>query len=925
MKQSILFSAVALTMLGTSCWLLAHRHSESLTPTEKSSIYDARFEEEREGKYEAEEHQGAAQWFGDIRMNQTTHTWDAADYYKAVEQANILAAQSRYKGFPLVWEELGPDNVGGRCRAILVDKRDHNTIYAGGVSGGLWKSTTAGSSWEKVNDFAENLAVTSITQTPNGDIFYGTGEQTFTALSNGTGNSGQIGGGIFKSTDGTTFSLLSSTKPTSSARWTNVQSLAADPTNNRVYAGTMNGLWYSDNGGTSWQNSGVGSAVVKEIKVDTAGNIYCVMGNSIFKSDYSLSKWTKLGQGTIPTANSRISIAVSKSDLNYVYCMVASTSETLEGIYQSKDGGATWSRIAKSAANSFDFDPLRNPGGQAQGNYDNVIAVDPTNPEHVFAAGVQWWDWTPSNGWKKTAQEGGALGVSTIFLHSDKHAIVFDTESSPYRTYIGSDGGIAISEDGGQTFKTSNRKFNVTQFYSAAMNKNGWVSGGTQDNGTLIINGNGNTKQSAFSVFGGDGFQTEFSSSFPNIVFVESYYGGMARSANNGQTFNQWYSPQLIHNVDRRYGYTGSSATDDKRSDFSNIFNTPFVLSDHESPDSASTFVIGMNNNQDGNFNQYGGAVFLTHDALRINREANWYKVWGNDNAAPPKNIGLSENGNWMYVSCYGFTGSAYTGQLWRVRNLNTAVYDTAVDWDWSTSGIVAELLTPSFNGRAVTSVNWDPNDSNTVLVTLGNYGNTDYIYITHNALDTINPVQWTDVTGNLPNMPVYDIKVSNDNSNDWIIGTELGIWVSHDGGAKWQEENNGLARVPVLQIKQYEYKPWEGPTFVAATHGRGIYKTSSLTTSVQKTISNGFGSVKAYPNPADNYLNIEMLFDKPGNVLIEIMDLQGRIVRKENLGYKIGGGGNFPISVGDLTRGHYILRVQNPSGVFNQKITVVH
>ncbi|KUK57952.1 MAG: Uncharacterized protein XD81_1315, partial [Bacteroidetes bacterium 38_7] len=98
----------------------------------------------------------------------------------------------------LNWQSLGPDNVGGRTRAIVFDKRDanYNTVYASSVAGGIWKSTNLGSTWVKVNQASSNLNVSCMVQSDNNDIYAGTGEYGFSQ-----------GSGLYVSTDGDNFSL----------------------------------------------------------------------------------------------------------------------------------------------------------------------------------------------------------------------------------------------------------------------------------------------------------------------------------------------------------------------------------------------------------------------------------------------------------------------------------------------------------------------------------------------------------------------------------------------------------------------------------------------------------------------------------------------------------------------------------------------
>ena len=159
--------------------------------------------------------------------------------------------------------ELGPDNVGGRTRAVLFDNLDptHKHMWAGGVSGGLWESNDAAATWHRCAGYfalPEAVAtVVTIAQAPNGDLYVGTGEGSFYFLS-GFGAAGFTGNGIFKSTDdGVTWTSLTSTQPTNqnsaASAWIGVNKIQVDPSNsNHIYAGTNKGLKISNDAGNTW-------------------------------------------------------------------------------------------------------------------------------------------------------------------------------------------------------------------------------------------------------------------------------------------------------------------------------------------------------------------------------------------------------------------------------------------------------------------------------------------------------------------------------------------------------------------------------------------------------------------------------------------------------------------------------------------------
>ncbi|MFN5218884.1 MAG: WD40/YVTN/BNR-like repeat-containing protein, partial [Sphingomonadales bacterium] len=196
-KHALLISS-AMTLIAGVIWF-----SEN-TPIKKTSFESGISEEYAE----SEEIGPALEYLKLIRANPKTGTIEPEWVEAAVAQADRLSMLRRAS---LTWTNMGPDNIGGRCRALLLHKDSMNLWFMGGVSGGLFRSNTSGASWAPVNDKQENLNVTCIAQTADGIIYYGTGEGGFTNLS-GTRNGSPafIGNGLYKSTNasGTTFTRI---------------------------------------------------------------------------------------------------------------------------------------------------------------------------------------------------------------------------------------------------------------------------------------------------------------------------------------------------------------------------------------------------------------------------------------------------------------------------------------------------------------------------------------------------------------------------------------------------------------------------------------------------------------------------------------------------------------------------------------------
>ncbi|HSY77484.1 MAG TPA: hypothetical protein VK890_11535, partial [Bacteroidia bacterium] len=496
---------------------------------------------------------------------------DYAAMLNSDRQIQALSAKDRATAtMGLNWRNLGPANIGGRTRAILIDKNDptHNTIFAGGVSGGLWKSVNGGASWDSINDNLSNICVSSIAQDSSGNIFIGTGEGfAVSGYPTGQGFScGIIGGGMFESTDdGLTFKILPKTVPTPNSdgvAWAYINRIAVLPTNPLViYAATNTGLMISQDGGANFASAtnmaGIKLAsVTLDVKISADGAIVvaCINGAAYYAyTATSLTKFSQMhntGLGSIPNG-ARIEFATAPSNPNFIYASVVNYSSTacLVGIYMTMnaitDGnGGYWHDIGPGGSKSFD--PYSSGGVQDQGTYDNTIGVYPNNPGKVLVGGTTLYSWeqnspTDSVGsWTSITTYYGYPGDPT-YIHPDEHAIVFDKNNANV-VYSGSDGGVYKSTNGGKSFADMDRNYNVTQFYAIAfapyVTKSGeGVMGGTQDNGTPYMGGASSFyPKDAVDLSGGDGGQCAISSINPNAYYVSADFNSLMRSANLGAT-----------------------------------------------------------------------------------------------------------------------------------------------------------------------------------------------------------------------------------------------------------------------------------------------------------------------------------------------------------------------------------------------------
>lgn len=446
------------------------------------------------------------------------------DALEQTRQMQVEFANSRNTLDNDRWKEVGPNNIGGRTRALLIDKNDPSgkTLWAGGVGGGLWKTddiSAATPVWNKINDYLENLAIGAIEQDSNDPqvMYLGTGE--------GYNNGDAVAGlGIFRSTDGGgNWTLLPSTL-NNNFRYT--QDIFVHPSG-KIFAATRTGVYESLDQGVSWERSHFQNSTFYDIEHDPVNNfIYASYQNGILKSSDNGETWSRISGNTpgFPNFLDRVELTISQSNPSWLY-IIGSDDGGASSVYQSTNSGESW--IQKARPNNDNGSEFTN--GQAW--YDLDIAVDPFDPNHVIAGGVIIMRSTNAGGtWERFATN----------MHVDQHFVLFDKERQNV-VYFGNDGGVYRSENGSATqVQNRNNGYNVTQFYTCAIHPEPFrpfYLGGTQDNSSLLMERPGIT--SARNVRGGDGAFCHIDENEPHLQMVSSQNSNYEFSVNGGLVFGQ--------------------------------------------------------------------------------------------------------------------------------------------------------------------------------------------------------------------------------------------------------------------------------------------------------------------------------------------------------------------------------------------------
>ena len=434
------------------------------------------------------------------------------------------------------WNEMGPDNIGGRTRAIAAvipeDGSEETVLYAGAISGGLWKSDNGGNDWNQMFGL-DQMVVGSVAVAGNGAVYVGSG--SIYDGGSGDGGSGFRGRGIWWSADGENFELVEGTDPGefNSGDFSAVDAMVADPNfPNRVWFGSNAGYGFIDDGVMTMSPSDDISGAVGDIAIAADGSYMLIGMNNcrVFRSDdNTFTTFTSMSgsnndETVLPqSGNGRVRVAISLDDSNHAFAVFATSGGLFGGLYHTGNAGDIWSNVWPNEIDEA------TPLPRAQGIYDLALGVKKGQPDLAYVGGIELWRSGPNQQAELAAYAFDFAGTN-IDVHADVHEVMFTPSGN---MYVATDGGIYKSTDGGMSYNDINRDYSVTQFYGMDHSARSAVLGGTQDNGSLFIPANGYylSDQEAVEVQGGDGFDCAIS----QVTEAEGYdYAFYATSQNGG-------------------------------------------------------------------------------------------------------------------------------------------------------------------------------------------------------------------------------------------------------------------------------------------------------------------------------------------------------------------------------------------------------
>lgn len=682
-------------------------------------------EEEGEGREESWQIEQRQLWFERTRsLNSTPNAGRLrADSVEALKQER-LRSDPRRAAAGESWEPVGPSSmsmtdwvmgkVAGRINAVTPVPGNEDTVYVGTAAGGVWKTTNAGISWTPIFDQVGTLPIGAVTLDPNdsNDVWVGTGDK------NGGGCAGYFGQGVYLSEDGgATWSARNGTGATA-LPLSIVNAVAVQPTDsNVILAGgagacgatgalTGPGVFRSADRGLTWTR--VLSTNVEDIVfVPGTSTVYAGLINTgVSKSTDGGATWTPMNTGLTATG-SRMRLALSPSDSNTLYALIS------QRLYRTIDGGANWTQTNASAC-------------EGQCTYNLTIAVHPSDPATVLVGTIRHHRSTAGGASLQAMTSTWGTGQK---VHQDTHVVRY-SQSNPNRFWVGTDGGLWRTDDGGLSYVNMNSNLNITQFYDIAVHPNdvNIVFGGAQDNGS---SGRRTSLQWGLTFASGDGFMNAVDPTNPSRVFQTSYPSSNLPTIVRSNASGSLNSFELVP----RAGLTASSTFP---------WVTPLAVA--------------------------GNQLFVSSNTLyRTTTDGNsWTAVSPNMGSAAavvtPQLIGV------MMPTYVGTSGGR--------------IYYSA---DASIPTPVFNNVTGDYPGGIVSDVAMDPTNASRVFITRSGFG-ASRLYRSTTAGTT-----WAAVGTGLPNVPANSVVVDPLNTNRIFVGTDIGVYESVDGGDNFSAFSTGL------------------------------------------------------------------------------------------------------------------------------------
>lgn len=697
------------------------------------------------------------------------------------------------------WVERGPNNIGGRTRAIMWDPNDpdHKKVWAGGVDGGLWVNediTDENSEWSLAFSNEDGFAISAITYDKNntGTFYLGTGELwpyyfSYASGFNGglsTGNTykkGRIWKGI---NNGTSWTLIDNEILQDSIGYIN--KLIVD-NNHKLYAATDKGLYVFNS--STWINELDG--IISDIEIYNNNNVIVAVGggsSGIFLKQNNSDNYNEIS-GSLNNNCDRIEIAVKNDDENIIYAIgiQKGSDQDVKWFVKSTDGGANWANLTIPEKFDACMSPTNDHFTEGQGVYNIAFEVSPADPDYLILGGVDLFKSTigGNDTWERISANN-KFDLCDPYVHADQHNVVFNP-TDPNVAIISNDGGVWYGNNlfhatNDPQFSPRNNNFNSSQFYSCYQHPlNEYIIGGTQDNGTLKME---NNSLEGSEVTGGDGGFCFIDQDNPSYQISSLQHWEYRRSLDGGNVFLPIGIPQsnkgffinpTDYDQDLKILYTNYSPGIIRR--IKNV-TTPVPLY-------STSIDINLTNT-----------------------------TFCSDFSAIKSSI-HSEGTLFVSTSLYqsGFQGCET--RVCKVVNANS-----------TPTTYLLNSIDNNFNGY-ITCIEIGSSDNNLIIASATSSSLFDNIYVSSDMGST-----WQSKQGNnLPKVPIYWAVFNPNNYDQVLIATEVGLYKTdniNQSSPNWELIDIAPGSDPSLSLVRCDMirvRPSDSKVYVA-THGRGIWES---------------------------------------------------------------------------------------------------
>ena len=874
---------------------------------EKKSIEEQRYTVEQRHQYDY-----------DMQKNPITGVIPKEEKALEFEMAMTMKEKNNISGSrnsSSTFVSRGPTNLGGRTRAFAIDLSDNtgNTMLAGGVSSGMFRSTNGGASWTKVSENDEIHNVTAIAQDPRPGFqniwYYGTGELLGNSAS--LGSAFNFGQGIWQSTDnGLTWNQIPGTDSTFESFDTPfdiINSLAVSPTTGELFVAAFGTIYRYD--GTNFnielQDISGGSGAT-DVKVTSTGRIFASFaGNNanegVYTSPNGNGNYTRIAQNGTPvdwSSVGRAVLGIAPSNTNIVYALYSNgNAGAIEAdLWRYDLNTDTWTDFSSKLPDEPGGDLGGNDPFAIQGGYDLEVSVKPDDENFVVIGGTNVYRIEDINTDVEFARIGGYRDNTAFFLYDlgggdVHHPDIQDLVFSPFNNdilFTGSDGGIHRSDVTSTVvgWTSLNNNYQTYQFYHVGIDpeiNSNFILGGAQDNGThisTVLAGNTAVSETNMTrLFGGDGVAVS-----------------VGRTGGDGGFLD------FINDIQLYFGAQNGTFFTLRNNNFINIQPTPTTgVDDMGDPISNSIFITYFYLDTETNTMYYvdGDTVYRGNGPTVT--AGTWTDIGELSTNENVRSM-VATRGTYNPSSSYALIGGQNGGVFRHDDPLNTNL-STAIN--------ITPTGASTANFSVVSGVAIHPTNPDIAMVVYSNYG-INNIYLTSNATDS-NPT-WDLVERNLSANSVRSVAITEVNGQIiYFVGTARGLYSNTDPlTTDWTIEAPN--QIGFAVVSSLVYRPSDNILLVG-THGNGMFQTD-LNTSTLSTSDVSFNNeVSLYPNPASDVVTLAA---SGSNQLkqVSIIDINGKLILEVELD---SFNRSNELDISGLSSGVYFVRAIN-----NEAVTIV-